>query len=657
MPKTEELNGTGFPSRQPLLHRLTAAVAAPYQLWLGDDGQLRQLGAQGAYLGDTRILSCAVLTVDGAEPEAVSVRVRPAADGQLIEARFIFRGTGSTVLSPPCQLTRSVLVSREGIGETISIESALPTELTVDLGLELAADLAGMDAVRGGAVTAPLRPGSTAGTYRWSTSDGVESTLALSSPAADSSATSSTATDKATAAVVHSVTLQPHGTAEFRWHLTGMDPLSPVSAAPTWQAPKLTAGTEPRLVALAAQSSSDLAGLRLALRASTGKRHLEAAGPRAAFLAAGAPWYFTLFGRDSLWAARLLLSRDLSLASGTLRTLAAFQGSASDPATAEQPGKIPHELRRGSFSIPSENQGKGLHLPPLYYGTVDATPLWVCLLHDAWRAGLPHEEVESLLDSCEAALEWMVEYGDSDGDGFLEYMDPTGTGLANQGWKDSADAVRWPDGTLAAGPIALCEVQAYAYEAAMGGSALLTAFGRSASRWRAWGTDLQRRFREKFWCADAAGRFPAIALDADKRPVSSAASNMGHLLGTGLLNAAESRAVAERLTAPDLFTGFGIRTLSQTNAGYWPLSYHCGSVWSHDTAIIVAGLRKDGHASTAHRIASGLLDAAEAFHYRLPELFGGYSRRQAPAPVPYPMSCFPQAWAAAAAAPLLDALA
>lgn len=131
---------------------------------------------------------------------------------------------------------------------------------------------------------------------------------------------------------------------------------------------------------------------------------------------------------------------------------------------------------------------------------------------------------------------------------------------------------------------------------------------------------------------------------------------MGHLLGTGLLNAAESQAVAERLTAPDLFTGFGIRTLSQTNAGYWPLSYHCGSVWSHDTAIIVAGLRKDGHADAAHRIASGLLDAAEAFHYRLPELFGGYSRRQAPTPVPYPMSCFPQAWAAAAAAPILDAL-
>ncbi|MCY0904548.1 glycogen debranching N-terminal domain-containing protein [Arthrobacter sp. H14-L1] len=657
MPESTAHNGTGPPSRQPLLHRLTAAVAAPYQLWLGDDGQLRTSGAQGAYLGDTRILSCALLTVDGREPEAVSVHVRPAVGGQLIEARFIFRGAGSTVLAPPCQLTRSLLVTPQGVGESICIESALRTALTVHLGLELAADLAGMDAVRGGAITAPLMPRIAAATYRWDTSDGVESTLVLNTPAARAGAATSTAADNASAVVVHSVTLEPHGTAKFGWQLTGTDPLCPVSAAPAWQEPKLTADTNPRLAALAAQSASDVAGLRLTLRGLSGKHHHVAGEPSATFLAAGAPWYFTLFGRDSLWAARLLLSRDLSLAVGTLRTLAAFQGSTSDPATAEQPGKIPHELRRDSFSIPSENQGKGLYLPPLYYGTVDATPLWVCLLHEAWQAGMAHEEVESLLDSCEAALEWMVEYGDSDGDGFLEYIDPTGKGLANQGWKDSAEAIRWPDGTLASGPIALCEVQAYAYEAAMGGSALLTAFGRSASRWRAWGTDLQGRFRDKFWCEDLSGRFPAIALDAQKRPVSSAASNMGHLLGTGLLNGGESQAVAERLTAPDLFTGFGIRTLSQTNACYWPLSYHCGSVWSHDTAIIVAGLLKDGHTNAAHRIASGLLDAAEAFHYRLPELFGGYSRSQAPAPVPYPMSCFPQAWAAAAAVPILDTLA
>ncbi len=709
-------------SRQPLLHNLVAAVAAPYQLWLGADGQLRPAGAQGAYLGDTRILSCAIVTINGQEPEAITAQFRPVAGGQLLEARFMFRGTGSAVMSPPCQLTRSLLVTPQGIHETIRIESALPTAITVDLGLHLGSDLAGMDAVRGGAKTRALGPETDGGSYRWSSADGVVATLIVGSALlVRSTVVVDTHDDRATAArtgepiespvgtvshadthgatgtadpadpgtthpgtthpdpagrgtakaspmvqgvgaVVHSITLSPHGTAEFSWHLTGTDPLSPVAAAPAWLEPMLEprtiGGRKPdrRLAELAAQASSDLAGLRLTTSASAGTGRRGAAGNGATFLAAGAPWYFTLFGRDSLWAARLLFARDPDLAAGTLRTLAAFQGTGTDPATAEEPGKILHELRRGGFSITSENQGKDLHLPPLYYGTVDATPLWVCLLHDAWQTGLPDEEVNGMLDSCEAALEWMVEYGDSDGDGFLEYIDPTGTGLANQGWKDSADAVRWPDGALATGPIALCEVQAYAYEAAMGGSALLTAFGRSASRWRAWGTDLQHRFRDKFWCEDESGPFPAIALDGRKLPVPSAASNMGHLLGTGLLNAGESRAVAQRLLAPDLFTGFGIRTLSDTNAGYWPLSYHCGSVWTHDNAIIVAGLHKDGHIAAAQRIAGGLLDLAEAFNYRLPELFAGYSRRQAPVPVPYPMSCFPQAWAAAAAAPILDAL-
>ncbi|WP_434615184.1 glycogen debranching N-terminal domain-containing protein [Arthrobacter sp. A5] len=660
------------PSRQPLLHTLVAAVAAPYQLWLGADGQLRPTAAQGAYLGDTRILSCAIVTIDGQEPEAITAQVRPAAGGQLIEARFMFRGTGPAVLSPPCEVTRSLLVTPQGIHETIRIASALSTAVTMELGLHLGADLAGMDSVRGGMKTRTLRPETGGGTHRWSRADGVSSSAVVTAETSAASTTDTRAADPGTAkanpvaqgvgAVVHSITLSPHGAAEFGWHLTGTDPLSPITAAPVWQQPKLESGQnrgqkpDHRLVGLVAQASSDLAGLRLSVRRPAAPGEHAGSGSTETFLAAGAPWYFTLFGRDSLWAARLLLTRDPALVAGTLRTLAALQGTTDDPATAQEPGKILHELRRGGFSIPSEHQGAALHLPPLYYGTVDATPLWVCLLHDAWQAGLPDDEVEVLLDPCEAALEWMVEYGDSDGDGFLEYIDPTGTGLANQGWKDSADAVRWPDGALASGPIALCEVQAYAYEAAMGGSALLTAFGRSASRWRAWGTDLQRRFRDKFWCEDESGRFPALALDAQKRPVPSAASNMGHLLGTGLLNAGESRAVAERLLAPDLFTGFGIRTLSNTNAGYWPLSYHCGSVWTHDTAIIVAGLRTDGHVDAARRVAGGLLDAAEAFNYRLPELFAGYSRRQAPVPVPYPMSCFPQAWAAAAAAPILDAL-
>ena len=256
--------------------------------------------------------------------------------------------------------------------------------------------------------------------------------------------------------------------------------------------------------------------------------------PGDTFLAAGAPWFFTLFGRDSLWAARMLLPLGTDLAAGTLRVLAARQGTVTDVDSAEQPGKILHEVRAKPLSLGEE----GRVLPPVYYGTVDATPLWVCLLHDAWRWGMPADQVEALLPAMERALAWMTDHGDADGDGFLEYVDEGGHGLANQGWKDSGDSVQWRDGTLATGPIALCEVQAYAHEAALGGAALLEAFGRpGADRWRAWAAELATRFRAAFWVQDATGRYPAIALDADKRAVDTVTSNIGHLLGTGLLDA------------------------------------------------------------------------------------------------------------------------
>jgi glycogen debranching enzyme len=257
----------------------------------------------------------------------------------------------------------------------------------------------------------------------------------------------------------------------------------------------------------------------------------------------------------------------------------------------------------------------------------------------------------------ERALAWMTDHGDADGDGFLEYVDTTGRGLANQGWKDSGDSVQWRDGTLATGPIALCEVQAYAHEAALGGAALLDAFGRpGADRWRRWAADLAVRFRERFWVSDDAGRFPAIALDADKRPVDTLTSNIGHLLGTGLLDAEEERAVAGRLGAPDMSSGYGLRTMSTGSDGYWPLRYHGGSVWAHDTAIAVTGLARSGHAAVAADLVAGLLAAGEATGFRLPELYSGYGPRDGvPTLVPYPAACRPQAWSAASAVAVLAA--
>lgn len=234
------------------------------------------------------------------------------------------------------------------------------------------------------------------------------------------------------------------------------------------------------------------------------------------------------------------------LAAGTLRTLARRQGRNVVPSTEEQPGKILHEVRAETQEIDD-----GTRLPAQYYGTIDATPLWICLLHDAWRWGMPSTEVAALLPHLEAALNWLVEYGDPDGDGLLEYIDSTGTGLANQGWKDSGDSVRFRDGSLATAPIALCEVQAYAYEAAVAGAELLDAFDRpGADRYRAWATRLQEAFRRTFWVSDQHGPYVAIALDADKRPVDAVTSGMGHLLGTGLLNPEEEATLAERLLSP-----------------------------------------------------------------------------------------------------------
>jgi glycogen debranching enzyme len=295
-------------------------------------------------------------------------------------------------------------------------------------------------------------------------------------------------------------------------------------------------------------------------------------------------------------------------------------------------------------------------LPPVYYGTIDATSLWAVTLHDAWRWGLPADEVEPLLPALERALTWQVEEGDADGDFFLEYVDETGTGLANQGWKDSGDSVRRADGSLASAPVALCEVQAYAHAAATRGADLLEAFGRPGTdRWRAWAEELRTRFRRQFWVEDARGAFPAIALDGDKQPVASVTSNIGHLLGTGLLDPDEVDLVARRLVGEDMLSGFGIRTLSSDAQGYSPTGYHVGSVWPHDTAICLAGLAAEGRPEVAP-VGEALLAAMHAFDGRPPELFAGDARSAHPVPVPYPAACRPQAWSAAGTVSLTASL-
>lgn len=372
--------------------------------------------------------------------------------------------------------------------------------------------------------------------------------------------------------------------------------------------------------------------------------------PERAVLAAGAPWYMALFGRDSLLTALMLLPLDPDLALGTLRTLADHQGRRVERGSEEQPGRIPHEIRFGPPSPLAPGGGGD------YYGTADATALFVVVLGALadWVGMTP--EIEALVPHADRALAWMADDGDPDGDGFVEYRRSSPDGLLHQGWKDSDDAVCFADGTPARPPIALCEVQAYGYAAHRARARLAEAMGDHATavEHRERAGVLRRAFHARFWLPDR--HCFALALDADKRPVDAVASNMGHCLWAGIVDPDRARAVAGHLLSSEMFSGWGIRTLATTMDAYDPMSYHNGSVWPHDTALCVAGLAGYGFLAQARRVAGALLDAATAFDHRLPELFCGFDRTEFAAPVPYPTSCSPQAWASAAPLSLVRSL-
>jgi glycogen debranching enzyme len=380
-----------------------------------------------------------------------------------------------------------------------------------------------------------------------------------------------------------------------------------------------------------AQSVEDLGALRI----------VDPAHPDRTIVAAGAPWFMTPFGRDSLITAWMSLIVDPDLARGVLETLAELQGETEDAATEEQPGRILHELRFG------QTRSLALGGGHVYYGTADATPLFVMLLGELRRWGLGDDVTRHLLSHADRALDWVEHYGDSDGDGYVEYRRQTPDGLLNQGWKDSWDGVPFADGRLAEPPIALCEVQGYVYAAYTARAHFADEAGdvATAARMRAKAAALKESFNRDFWLPDRG--WYALALDRDKTPVDALASNIGHCLWTGIVDEDKAPLVAERLLSPEMFSGWGIRTLATSMASYNPLSYHCGSVWPHDNAIAVAGLVRYGLVAEAHRVILGMLDAAAAFGGRLPELFSGLSREEVPVPVSYPTSCSPQAWASA----------
>jgi glycogen debranching enzyme len=380
-------------------------------------------------------------------------------------------------------------------------------------------------------------------------------------------------------------------------------------------------------------------------------RALYTQTPQGGILAAGIPWYVTLFGRDALIAAHQLLMVNPRPARMALERLASLQGTVINDWRDEEPGKILHEVRRGEMA------GAGMvpHTP--YYGSIDSTPLFLIVYgqHLRWTGDV--DFARKLLPAAEEALNWIDEFGDLDGDGFVEYKTRSARGIRNQGWKDSFDSVVHADGRLAEPPIALSEVQGYVYLAKMRMADVYTALGdeRKAEWLRASAHELRKRFNEAFWMEDE--KYFAGALDADKRQVRTIVSNPGHVLYCDLVDTEKAAQVAKRLLAPDMFSGWGIRTMSKAAAAYNPMSYHNGSVWPHDNALIAAGLKRYGYARSANRVATALFDAAiHADYLRLPELFCGFTRRTPNRPVSYPVACSPQAWAAGSPFLMLQAM-
>jgi glycogen debranching enzyme len=616
---------------QPFLHDAVVTLHAPSLAISSADGQFRG-GVDGFYHGDRRALS--ELTV--AAEDIPLAPVQGALSGaDRADFRAVLRGLGETSPDPAVALHRRRVTGAGHMEEVLEVTNSGVRHVGLRLTVTAGTDLATMEQVKSGRPPQTLTPQAADADrvgFSWTADD---FTVQLTSEPAPH------AVHLPAGRLSYDIELPPGTTWSVTLRCTAayadgdQFPAPPENQLP-WRTTALRSADR-GLDRWVTQSLADLDRLRL-----TDPRSPDADRPDT-FLAAGAPWFLTLFGRDSLWAARMLLPLGTDLAAGTLRTLARRQGAVTDPATEEQPGKILHEVRRETLKV-----GDQLALPPVYYGSVDATPLWITLLHDAWRWGLDPREVEALLPHAQAALDWMRSQADASGDGFLKYVDHSGHGLSNQGWKDSHDSIRYRDGRLAAAPIALCEVQAYAYEAARGGAALLRAFGRpGADAWEEWAARLADRFRKHFWVEDEHGPYPAVALDGDGRPADAVTSGFGHLLGTGLLDADESAVLAARLTRPDLDAGHGLRTLSGDAVGFNPFGYHTGSIWPHDTAIAVHGLVRVGFPDAAASLAQGLLTASAAFDSRLPELFAGHGGETGSRPAPYPASCRPQAWAAA----------
>jgi glycogen debranching enzyme len=596
----------------------------------------------GLFSFDTRFLSRWVLTIDGERLNALSVD-----DLQYYETRFfLVPGTGTVYIDAKLSVIRQRYVAN-GFHEEITILNH--SDKTVDLVVRLDA---GSDFADLFEVKDALKK---KGRYSSRTAGG---RLVLGyergpfSRATEISATARPSVDAE--GLTFRVRIPAHGewttaidviTAVLGGGQAPKEGLSPSRERQRmernldkWlqQAPSLECDSD-ELKVTYRRSLVDLAALRFSPPIAGGR----------ALPAAGLPWFMTMFGRDSIFTSLQALPFTPELAATTLRALGDWQGVRLDDFRDEDPGRILHEMRYGEMTGFEERP----HSP--YYGAVDATPLYVVLLDEYERWTGDRSLVRELEIEARAALNWIDEYADLQGTGYIWYQRRNeDSGLENQCWKDSWDSISFRDGALPGFPRATCELQGYAYDAKVRGARLAREIwrdGELADRLERDAADLKRRFNRDYWVED--GEYFALALDPDGRKVDALASNNGHLLWSGIVDKSKAGAVAAHLLGPRLFSGWGVRTLAEGEQRYNPIGYHVGTVWPYDNSFIAWGLRRYGFKDEAARIAAGILDAAEFFNGRLPEAFGGYERSQTKYPVQYPTACSPQAWSTGA--PLL----
>jgi glycogen debranching enzyme len=614
----------------------------------------RQVSGEGLYTHDTRFLSRWRVLLANVSPVTLTYALASGHSALIDATNPTLTAEDGDELAQETISIRRRLVLGDRLEYEIRVRSYVDRPVTLELRVEMGADFADVFEVRTttrrqsrGLVLAPnLRPDRIVFAYVGADGEHRETRITAAPPAA------TVEPDEGGAAACWSLALEPRAGATV---VLAVEPSIGGHHLPTLGLDEVAAEANATSHAWhegCTQVATDDEFVDRLLHASVRDLHaLLTTVPGGRIPAAGIPWYVAAFGRDSLWAARMALMLEPEVARATLLVLAGLQATEDEAWRDAEPGKVLHELRRGELA----QTGLIPHTP--YYGTVDATPLFLALAgsYHRWTGDL--QTMAVLLPALDAALHWIDEHGDRDGDGFIEYHRRSPAGLVNQGWKDSHDSIVHADGHLAEGPIALIEAQAYVYSAKAEVAGVYQALGfrDRADELRAQAGVLRQHINEAFWDADS-GMY-VLALDGRKRQVRSITSNAAHALYAGIADDARAASVAEHLMAPDMFSGWGVRTLSASSPAYNPMSYHNGSVWPHDNAIVAAGLKRYGHTEAALRITRAMLDvAAEARDSRLPELFCGFTRQDVPVPVAYPVACIPQAWAAVAPFLLLQSL-